>query len=224
MSGRMVRTVILTVLLAVGFSTMVAAQGRIEVTPYVGYTLSEGVQFNPQNVGGVLIDELVPRSGFSYGVQADYTAGNWAVGFQFADQLSELEVGSPEVSPALDVVTDMNVRNYHGMFTYLFGRGGDQIRPYMFLGLGATSYGFDEIMGNSVDSETRFSSTWGGGVKFYASEHLGFRASGRWTPTYINSDPGGIWCSPYWPGQCWVIGDPNYSHQFEMTGGVIFAF
>ena len=224
MSGRMVRTVILTVLLAVGFSPMVEAQGRIEITPFVGYTLSEGVRFDSQVVAGVLIDELVPRSGLSYGVQGDYTADNWSIGFQYSDQLSELEVGSPTVGVSDRVVTDMNVRNYHGMFTYIFGRGGEPIRPYIFLGLGASNYSFQPIMGNDVMGETRFSSTWGGGVKFYTSEHIGFRASGRWTPTYINSDPGGIWCSPYWPGACWVVGDPNYSHQFEMSGGVILSF
>ena len=30
--------------------------------------------------------------------------------------------------------------------------------------------------------------------------------------------------SSYFKRQCWVSGDPNYSHQFETSGGVIFKF
>lgn len=61
-------------------------------------------------------------------------------------------------------------------------------------------------------------------MKAYASEHVGFRLGGRWTPTYINSNPEGIWCSPYWAFGCWVVNEANYSHQFQFDGGVILTF
>ena len=72
-------------------------------------------------------------------------------------------------------------------------------------------------MGFDVESRTRFSFTWGGGVKVYPSEHFGFRLTGKWTPTYINSDPAGIWCSPFW--ECFQLTSANYSNQFELVGG-----
>lgn len=47
-------------------------------------------------------------------------------------------------------------------------------------------------MGNVIDSSTRFSTTWGGGVKVYPGRNVGLKLTARWTPTYIKSDPGGI--------------------------------
>ena len=79
-------------------------------------------------------------------------------------------------------------------------------------------------MGFMIESSTRFSTTWGGGVKAYVSDNVGFNFTARWVPTYISSDPAGIWCSPYWPGACWVLSEANYSNQFDLSGGVNFRF
>jgi len=145
------------------------------------------------------------------------------VGFQFGQQFSTLELTATQPIGKVDA-TDMTVNKYHGLFTYNWGFGDSTLRPFFFGGLGATHYSPDPIMGIEVESSTRFSTTWGGGVKYYATDNLGFNFTGRWTPTYINSDPGGIWCSPYWPGACWVLSDANYSNQFEMSGGVNIRF
>jgi hypothetical protein len=40
----------------------------------------------------------------------------------------------------------------------------------------------------------------------------------RWTPTYIKSDPAGIWCDPFYG--CWALSDTQYSNQFETSGGI----
>lgn len=211
---------------------MVAVAGQnlfaqsVEITPFYGYTFSEGINFDSQTVvnplteNSTVVDELVPKSGFSYGAQIDYlVTGHFAVGFQFSDQFSELQVGTERGDL---VLTDMNVRNYHGVFTFNFAEEG--LIPYLSIGLGATQYSFDKFNGNSIEGATKFSSTVGVGVKLMTSEHIGVRLAGRWTPTYISSDPVGIWCSPYWPGGCWVVGDANYSHQFELSGGIVFRF
>jgi hypothetical protein len=75
----------------------------------------------------------------------------------------------------------------------------------------------------SIDGETQFSSTWGAGVKYYPGKAVGIKAQARWTPTYIKSDPGGLWCDPYYP-TCWVLADPDYSNQFELSVGVTLRF
>jgi opacity protein-like surface antigen len=98
------------------------------------------------------------------------------------------------------------------------------VRPYIFGGVGATQYSPGDVMGVGIDGNTKFSSTWGGGVKFFASEHFGINLMARWTPTYIKSDPGGIWCNPYWPGGCWQLSEPDYSNQLQFAGGVTFRF
>jgi hypothetical protein len=58
-------------------------------------------------------------------------------------------------------------------------------------------------------------------VKAYLGDNFGFRFTGRWTPTYIKSEAGGWWCG--WYG-CWLVSNPNYSHQFEMSAGVVVRF
>jgi hypothetical protein len=209
----------LAVILMVGFSSALGAQGHVEISPFASFSLSEGAQFQPQLVNGVSVDELVPRSGFSYGFQLDYMdeRNGWGFGFQYSDQFSKLEAGGTEL-------TDMNVRNYHGIFTYSVGEEEDTVRPYMFGGLGMTNYSFSEIAGNAISGENKFSSTWGGGVKVFTSRHVGFRLTGRWTPTYVSTDSSGMFCSAAWTDGCWVTNQGNYANQFELGGGLVLRF
>jgi len=196
---------------------------KMELTPFFSYTLSEGtnVNLNTGLPGGAIVNKLTPVSGLGWGFQADVLASEiFAMGFQYASQSSKLELGIQ--GGQKQEITDMKVRNYHGMFTLNLGDEDAPAKPFIFLGLGATQYSPDDVMGNSVDSRTRFSTTWGGGVKWYGTDHVGVRMTARWTPTYINTDPTGYWCSPYWG--CWIVGEANYSHQFEFNGGVILRF
>jgi len=213
--------------LALGLLTVSALaqdEYKIEITPYLGYTFSEGVDITAQDIGnGEAVDRISPTSAFSYGFSFDWLASeNFGLGFNFSQQGSSLE-GRVRPSGKREF-TDMKVRNYHGIFTYNLGDEDSEMRPFFFGGLGATQYSPSQISGNDVNGSTRFSTTWGGGVKYFFSENIGFRGLGRWTPTYIKSDPGGIWCSPWWPWNCWVVGNPNYSHQFEMSAGVTIRF
>jgi hypothetical protein len=206
-------------------SPLALAQDYImEVTPFFGYTLSNGIDVNPASLpGGAIVNRITPKSGFSWGFQADVLASEmFAMGFLYSAQSSKLELR--EVNGQKNEITDMKVRNYHGMFTLNLGEEDAPAKPFIFLGLGATQYAPDDITGNPTDSETKFSTTWGGGMKMYMSEHIGVRLGARWTPTYIKSDPAGYWCNPFWPGGCWLVSDPHYSHQFEFNGGVILRF
>src|SRR6185295_15941573 len=132
-------------------------------------------------------------------------------------------------SPSLKL-SDLTVHNYHGNFIYNMGEPDAKVRPYFFGGLGATHYSPGDInpllpgagTGN-IDGATKFSTDWGLGVKMYAGSMIGFKAGVRWTPTYIKSDTGGIWCDPFYP-TCWVIADLDYSNQFEFTGGITLRF
>ena len=50
---------------------------------------------------------------------------------------------------------------------------------------------------------------------------------GRWTPTYVKSDPAGVWWSPYWGsywGGCYQVADTDYSNPFELSASVAFRF
>jgi opacity protein-like surface antigen len=213
----------LTLVLTTGLA-LAQDEYKIELTPYFGYTFSEGVDITAQDIGnGEAVDRLNPTSALSYGFSFDWLASeNFGLGFNFSQQNSSLE---GRVRPSgKRQFTDMKVRNYHGIFTYNLGDEDSVMRPFFFGGLGATQYSPAPISGNEVNGSTRFSTTWGGGVKYFFTENIGVRGTGRWTPTYIKSDPGGVWCSPWWPWSCWVVGNPNYSHQFEMSAGVTIRF
>ncbi len=218
------RISVIAILLFFVFSLQGLAQDKkIEVAPYIGYTFSEGVDVDVAVSPGdevYLVNRISPTSGFTWGFTVDYLVGeNFAVGFLYSDQSSTLEArvqGGEKLS-----VVDQNLRNYHGIFTYNLGDEDSPMRPFFFGGLGATQYATKETNGLTVDGGTKFSTTWGGGVKFYFHENVGVKAMARWTPTYIKSDAGGWWCG--WYG-CWVLSNPNYSNQFEMSAGVVFRF
>jgi hypothetical protein len=154
-------------------------EAKIELIPFIGYTFSDGVPVNPVDVGdGRIVNELIPTSSLSYGFEADVLFGeNFFVGFNFGQQQSKLE--GKFQGGGKQKFTDMSVRNYHGILGYNFADADSQVRPYFFGGLGATNYSPEDIQGQSVASSTRFSTTWGGGVKFYFSENVGARFGGR---------------------------------------------
>jgi hypothetical protein len=80
-------------------------------------------------------------------------------------------------------VADLNVDNYHGNFVYHWGESDAKMRPFAMIGFGATHYSFGTVQvpgpgqGREIPGNTQFSTTWGGGVKFYA------------TPTSASSSP-----------------------------------
>lgn len=201
--------------------TSFAQSKRVEINPFFGYTLSDGVNVEPFVAGGQVFDSINPTSGLSYGVQFGvYVTENVEVGFLWSRQDSKLEakgVSSTEF-------TDMTNSNYHGIFTYNWGDEDAAARPFLFGGVGATVFAPADIGGFSIDSASKFSTTWGGGIKAYVNPNVGFTGMVRWTPTYIKSDPGGIWCSPYWFYGCYYVGDPDYANQFELSGGLSLRF
>ena len=233
------RKTALTVLLLITAAAGAQAQDtKIEFTPYFGYTASSGVDVSPLDIGGGrAITKVSPKSSFAWGLDFDYFASQqFSIGFNWSQQLSKLKGEATPVVPtpastngsSLDIA-DMNVYTYHGIFTYNFGDGDAKIRPFIFGGIGATQYSpaelkpelHDGTSGGKVQGGTKFSTSWGGGIKAYVSPHVGFRFMMRWTPTYINYTSTGFWCSPF---GCYDLGKNQYSHAGEFSGGVIFRF
>ncbi len=215
--------------LILGSPWMFAQDNRFEINGLIGYTFSEGVDVAPQEGGDqegdavTAISRISPKRGFSYGLGMDYfLTENFAVGFNFAQQSSTLRA-RVENFKGLDI-TDMKVNNFHAILTYNFLEEDEILRPFIFGGIGATGYSPDDIGEHSLEGATRFSTTWGGGVKYYTSEHLGFRGGIRWTPTNIKSDSGGIFCGSSGDWNCLLLDNSNHSHQFEFSVGIVARF
>ncbi|MCH8321216.1 MAG: outer membrane beta-barrel protein [Acidobacteria bacterium] len=228
------RRVVITGLMFVLCSGLGLAQDeKFELIIDLGYTASSGVDVNATDIGGgVIVNKVTPKSGFSYGGTFNVAlAEAISVGFQFSQQLSTLEGGLQ--GGGKEDFADLSVYNYHGIFTFHLADQDSPLRPFFLVGLGATNYSASNAGGpanlpqpgsREVESKTKFSTTWGGGVKFFPNPGIGFEFKARWTPTYIRSDLAGVYCSPFWPWQCWIVGNDQYSHQGEFGGGVVFRF
>jgi opacity protein-like surface antigen len=206
-----------------GTSSLFAQENKFEINGLIGYTLSEGVDVKSPENSPFAIDRLSPKSGFSFGLGLDYfLSENLSAGFNFGQEKSEIGARIPGLK-GLDL-TGMNVNNYHVIITYNFGDEEGPLRPFVFGGIGATSYSPDAIEGFSVEGGVKFSTTWGGGVKYFTSDHLGFKGGIRWTPTYIKGDNTSLWCSDYTSWSCWTVEKGNHSHQFEFNIGIVARF
>lgn len=208
-----------------------AQEPRVEIGATLGWTISDGVSGEPVTVPGAgTFDRVDPKDAVSWGFRVGvFVTPNAEVGFLFNRQYSALEVGgTTEVvgGPTAVELGDAAVRNYHGYFAYNFGDSNAPVRPYVLAGIGATQYGeVDARLGNlqrTIGGTSRFSTTYGAGLKFQPAERVGLRLEGRLTPTYIKSDAVGWWCDPFWG--CYVLGDAQYANQFDLAAGVTVRF
>jgi hypothetical protein len=195
------------------------AQARGEISASVGWIFSDGVPFDGIPINGVIYNRVDPADsvGFSF-TGGVFFSEQGELEFLWRRQPTTLDV----TGPGAKLSGDMNVDTYHGNFVYNAGYADAVMRPFLFLGFGATNYGDAQFPGATVDGLTKFSWAFGGGVKAYPSEHVGIKATLSWTPTYIKSDSYGWWCDPYFG--CAVVADPDYANQFEFSGGLLVRF
>jgi hypothetical protein len=223
----MLKTSIVAAGIAVLFAAAPASaqSPRVEVGAFGGWTFSDGVSGDPiLALDGNIYDRADTTDSFHWGLNVGgFVSDNIAVGFLFSQQLSTIEASGTNTKK----IGDMTVATYHGYVEYNAGDSDATVRPYLLFGLGATNYGslsFTTLAGQPRDfgGDTQFSGTIGAGVKVYPSPKAGIRVGARWTPTYIKSDSEGWWCDPYWG--CYVVGNAQYSNQFELNAGVTFRF
>jgi hypothetical protein len=211
----------------VGLATAHAAQAqdsRVEIGASAGWTFSDGVTFDGVLAGdGNVYSGIEPEDAFSWGLNIGFFVNEQSeVGFLFSQQKAKLSVTGTNTFE----IGDQSVDNYHGYYAYNFGESDAAARPYILLGLGATRYGGVPFSVAGFTGETEgssnFSGTLGAGIKINPGPRFGLKLGARWTPTYIKSDADGWWCDPYWG--CYVVGDAQYSNQFEFSGGILIRF
>jgi len=209
------KTILTTMMVALAASAAQAQDPRVELSGTAGWTFSDGVSVGASDNSAIRVD---PKDAFSWGARLGFNLSpNVELGFLFASQKTDLEA-----SGLINRSVPQSIYNYHGYFAYNFGDTDASVRPYVLGGLGATQFGSLDTPLGQVGGNTKFSSTWAAGLKMFPSKNFGIRLEGRWTPTYIKSDAAGYWCDPYWG--CYTVGDPEFSNQFELSGGIILRF
>ena len=161
------------------------------------------------------------QNSMNFGASAGYLFGeHYGVEFQWnktrADTVAQPRAGGPDIK-----VFTMNQNQYMGKFVLHFKSQESVLRPFAFVGLGASSLSTNRP---GVEGATRFAFAIGGGAKYNLTRHFGLRGQIRYSPTYLTTtDTGGYWCDPFWGG-CWVVGDSHYLNAVDFTGGIIFHF
>ena len=103
----------------------------------------------------------------------------------------------------------------------LYGLDPDYMESFCRWLAGINEY-FDMPVGTySSGMRSRFSFALGGGIKTDLSDSFALKLQGRWTPTYINSSPGGVWCDPFF---CYQTVNNQYAGQWDVTGSLVLKF
>lgn len=207
-------------LLAVGgfFLTPVLsfAQHNFEIGGYVGGQINGGVDLST-----TLFHRIEVQNGTNYGITAGYLLGEFGEAeFQWnhnnADTTAQPIGGGTSVT-----VFNLTQNQYMGNFLLHAKDRESKVRPFLLVGLGATSLSTDR---SGVQGSTRFTFAIGAGAKYNMGNHFGLRGQFRYAPTYLTTtNNGGYWCDPVWGG-CWVTGNSHYLNEFDITGGVTLRF
>jgi opacity protein-like surface antigen len=194
----------------------VAAQAQsanIEITPTIGYRWggtvdawatdmnSSDAELDDGSAYGLVVDIPITR-----GLQLELMADRQSTGL--IQNRSYLWV-------PLVIDVNLDVTYYHvGLLWQWQAR---KLNPYIVGSIGVADLDLDVPGAND---ETRFSTSFGGGLKLWLSDHVGFRVEGRgyWTDTGNDDCWGGgdEWCDWDWYGDDLVQG--------EVKVGVIFTF
>jgi len=188
---------------------------NFEVTGQVGGQFNGGLDLHDS-----LFHRIDVQNGVNYGVTAGYLFGeHMGLEFQWNRNKSGT-TGQPIGGGNSIKLFDLTSNQYMGNFLFHLADKETKMRPFAFFGLGANALSPDA---SGVRGATRFVFSLGGGAKYNMSEHWGLRGQFKWSPTYITTTDGGIWCDPFFGG-CWVIGNDHYLHEFDVSGGVTFRF
>ena len=221
---RMVRSALIAGVLALVVAVPARAQSKskFELGVTGGWIFSEGVSGDPVTVPGGTFTGITIDSGPSLGLSfVVLRPDGGEIGFQWGRQISKLGVrGIPTIE-----LGDLNIDHYHATFGYNF-LSLAKWRPYMSIGMGATSYSSIAYsipnQSGEIDSSVKFSFKLGMGVKSWGNDAVGFRAAVNWVPTAIRSKDSGSFCDPFYG--CVVLSEATFSNQFELAGGIVFRF
>ena len=178
----------------------------LEIVPLTtaGYTTGKALEGPAAGLSEVRIE-----GGFTWGGQvAWFFSPSLGVEVSWLQQETRLTLATAAGQSDL---FDMSAGQLHGNFVYQF-RGDDAtLRPFAFVGLGATFFSATDVR-----SETKFSWAIGAGVKYFAAPRVGLRVHVRYKPTRLG-DSGEEFCDPF--GFC-----QDGLGQWELAAGLALRF
>jgi hypothetical protein len=184
-----------------------AAPFEFEITPSVGFRLF-GEFEDPATTDSVDIDESLS---FSLAFDIEYSPDEaWQL--FYSRQSTEVS----DVNPALDL--DVEYLQIGGVAE--FPLEGDMFIPYAVGTIGAARFS----PGGSLDEETKFAFTLGGGWKYYFNDHFGLRFEGRGYVSIFDSDASVFCVSDQGAGSCLLRTSGSLVWQLEAQAGFTYRF
>jgi opacity protein-like surface antigen len=169
-----------------------------------GYTTPGGIA-----PGALTVEDLELAGGLTWGASATYSLSpRYGIEASWTRQGGGLEIETNDGSAEL---FDTQVDQLQGAFVFQLGSDGARVRPFLTAGAGAAFFAADDL-----DSETKLSFGFGGGVKWAFAKKWGARLQARYLPTHLD-DADSEFCDPFGFCQGWL-------HQFEVSGGLGIRF
>lgn len=153
---------------------------RYELTPFFGYRSSMSFPLNP-NASGMnprVVVNASPTYGISFGVRLRQEEDLIEVRWARQDSYLHTEDITPQ-PPRQRMVLDQ----FHGDFSHepYIEDWPSWAKPYVIASVGAT-----HISSTAVINFTRFSFGIGGGIRLYATRHVGFKIQAEWVPVFAD--------------------------------------
>lgn len=201
---RIARSVTLA-LLTMSIAANASAQSSIELSGFGGFTPAVSLEQHAAELTDVKL-----RGGFPWGIGgARFFTPHWGAEIVFSQQASALEAVTPAGSADLYRIT---LAQLHANTVYQFGDGDSKWRPFVFGGAGATFFAARDL-----ESATKASFGFGGGIKYFPWKTIGLRGQIRYKPTWLNDDPDAALCEPF--GFC-----QGYLRPVEISAGISVRF
>jgi opacity protein-like surface antigen len=179
------------------------AQG-FEVELRGGYTTPGGIA-----PGALTVEDIELAGGFTWGASATYLLSpRYGIEGSWTRQNGGLEIETRDGSAEM---FDTRVDQLQAAFVYHLAPPEARVRPFLSAGAGAAFFA-----GDGLESETKLSLGFGGGVKWALAKKWGVRLQGRYLPTHL-ADADSDFCDPFGFCQGWL-------HQLEVSGGIMVRF
>ena len=185
---------------------------RFDFSPFVGYRSTLPFLVEPHVTGmnpRVVISDS-PSYGFSFGIrprEVDLIEVRWTRQDSYI-RTEEITPAPPRQRVLLD--------QFHGDFSHepFIEEWPSWVRPFVMASVGAT-----HLSSHNSISFTRFSFGIGGGIRFYAHRHFGFRLQAEWLPI-VTSPTVAFVCG----GGCVIHLGGTAASQAEFMAGPVFRF
>ena len=192
-----------------------AAAPRFEVTPFAGYRM--GGKFDVSSESDAADDSVDLESDASYGIDV----GLYRDRYSFYELLYSRQEASLDSSDAALSGVDVSVQYWHVGGTAMFPQEDIWFVPYLSLTIGATVLEPDS---GAYDSETKFSTSLGGGLRLPINDNLAVTLGLRGYLTFIDSDTDLFCVSGPEGGTCLLRSSGSTFFQGEAQLGLTVRF